>query len=202
MSEGGAKEVKVVLVGESGVGKTSLTCRFVNNHFKENSPSTIGASFLSKTMSVRGPTKFNIWDTAGQEKYRSLATLYYRGADIAVVVYDITNRETFDQIQDYWIQELKHQCQGEGSLQVAVVGNKSDLDDRRQVTFDEGKLLAENFGALFYETSAKKPVSNLDEIFLTLALDLPDSERSLSVSSRAGNVYKIHVPEREKSCCR
>ena len=84
----------VVMVGESGVGKSSLTIRFVSNHFKEHGQPTIGASFLSKTLALQtgGAIKFNIWDTAGQEKYRSLASLYYRGVDIAIIVYDITNR--------------------------------------------------------------------------------------------------------------
>ena len=86
------REVKVVMVGESNVGKSSLTLRFVSNHFKENSHATIGASFLSKSIFVKELIKFNIWDTAGQEKYRSLASLYYRGVDCAVVVYDITNK--------------------------------------------------------------------------------------------------------------
>lgn len=83
----------VVTVGESGVGKTSLTIRFVNNQFKENCIATIGASYLAKTLHVKGQhIRFNIWDTAGQEKYRSLASLYYRGVDCAIIVYDITSR--------------------------------------------------------------------------------------------------------------
>lgn len=83
----------VVTVGESGVGKTSLTLRFVNNHFKENIVATIGASFLTKTVTTKGTNiRFNIWDTAGQEKYRSLASLYYRGVDCAIIVYDVTSR--------------------------------------------------------------------------------------------------------------
>ena len=87
----------VVMVGESGVGKSSLTIRFVSNHFKEHGQPTIGASFLSKTLSLQtgGSIKYNIWDTAGQEKYRSLASLYYRGVDIAIIVYDITNRVSY-----------------------------------------------------------------------------------------------------------
>ncbi|KAJ1422746.1 ras family-domain-containing protein [Ochromonadaceae sp. CCMP2298] len=196
----GPREIKVVMVGESSVGKTALTIKFVNNKFQEHAPATIGASFLSRTMKVKVPMKFNIWDTAGQEKYRSLASLYYRGADIAVIVYDITSRSSFEQVQDYWIQELKHQCFGDDGLVLALVGNKVDLSDRRQVEEAEGRRLADDFGALFFETSAKKTPS-LDDLFLALALELPESERSLSMSSNAGNVYKIHVPERKGSCC-
>lgn len=91
------------MVGESGVGKSSLTIRFVSNHFKEHGQPTIGASFLSKTLQIQQTgrsIKFNIWDTAGQEKYRSLASLYYRGVDIAIIVYDITNRVRIKGIVD------------------------------------------------------------------------------------------------------
>jgi small GTP-binding protein len=154
------------MVGESSVGKTALTIKFVNNKFADHAPATIGASFLSRTMKVKVPMKFNIWDTAGQEKYRSLASLYYRGADIAVIVYDITSRSSFEQVQDYWIQELKHQCFGDDGLVLALVGNKVDLSDRRQVEEAEGRRLADDFGALFFETSAKKTPS-LDDLFLS-----------------------------------
>eukprot|EP01035_Chromulina_nebulosa_P062681 gene62681-85732_t len=103
-------EVKVVIVGESAVGKSSLTLKFVNNQYRENSIATIGAAYLSKSITVnstaskKDTVKFNIWDTAGQEKYRSLASLYYRGADCAIVVYDITNKASYDEVQNYWMQ--------------------------------------------------------------------------------------------------
>lgn len=88
-------EYVVVLLGESGVGKSSLTHKFVTGYFRDDLVSTIGASFLTKTIHVKQPTKFNIWDTAGQEKYRALAALYYRGVDCAIIVYDITDRVRF-----------------------------------------------------------------------------------------------------------
>lgn len=203
-----AREVKVVMVGESSVGKTSLTIRFTQNHFKENSAiATIGASFLSKTLDVtgKGLVKFNIWDTAGQEKYRSIAALYYRGVDCAVIVYDITNKESFIEAKDYWIQELKHMCADDGSgLQMCIVGNKSDLDHLRQVPEEEGRELAEQYGALFFETSAKKG-DNIGTAFMSLALELPeDGERSsISAASDTGNnvTYKLDIPKRRSACC-
>eukprot|EP01038_Epipyxis_sp_PR26KG_P008115 gene8115-10990_t len=143
-----AREVKVVMVGESAVGKSSLTIRFVNDHFKENCIATIGASFLSKRISTfKGLIKFNIWDTAGQEKYRSLASLYYRGVDCAIIVYDITDRNSFKEVQNYWIQELKHQCHGSGGLRMCIAGNKCDLIEKREVSEEEGLQLAEQYGA-------------------------------------------------------
>lgn len=195
-----SKEVKVVTVGEAAVGKSSITLRFVHNHFRENNVATIGASFLSKTIYVsKGWVKFNIWDTAGQEKYRSLASLYYRGVDCAILVYDITNRDSFEAVKNYWIHELKHQCNGEGGLVICVAGNKCDLEQLRQVPTDEGKALAAEYGALFFETSAKVD-ENINEIFVAIANELPEADRSYSTSS-AGTIYKVTVPERKKTCC-
>lgn len=195
-----SREVKVVTVGEAAVGKSSITLRFVHNHFRENNVATIGASFLSKTIYVsKGWVKFNIWDTAGQEKYRSLASLYYRGVDCAVLVYDITNRDSFEAVKTFWIHELRHQCSGEGGLVICLAGNKCDLESQRQVSTEEGRLLASEYGALFYECSAKES-ENINEIFVAIANQLPELDRSYSISS-TGTIYKVTVPERRKACC-
>jgi small GTP-binding protein len=137
----------VVTVGESSVGKSSITLRFVHNHFKENNVATIGASFLSKSIYSNGWMKFNIWDTAGQEKYRSLASLYYRGVDCAILVYDITNRNSFEAVQNYWVHELRHQCSEYGGLVLCIAGNKADLQHLRQVSQAEGQDLAREYSA-------------------------------------------------------
>ena len=108
MSGPRANEVKVVLLGDTGVGKSSLVLRFVTNTWKIDTSSTIGASFLSKMIIVDGhPIKFQIWDTAGQEKYRSLAPMYYRGAGAAIIVYDIMRRESYECLQS-WVEELRN----------------------------------------------------------------------------------------------
>ena len=109
--EGGTKTCKVVLLGESGVGKTSIIARFINNTFQDNIISTTGASYAGKAITfseLQGRTaKFEIWDTAGQEKYRSLTKIFYKDAGIAILVYDITRRETFEEIQKYWYHQIK-----------------------------------------------------------------------------------------------
>jgi Ras-related protein Rab-22 len=124
-----AREVKVVLLGDTGVGKSSLVLRFVTNTFDKYSESTIGASFMSKLIMVDGtPIKYQIWDTAGQEKYHSLAPMYYRGAAAAIIVYDITRASSFGTLKA-WVREL--QQLGPENIVIAVCGNKSDLEDKR-----------------------------------------------------------------------
>ena len=107
----GAQTCKVVLLGESGVGKTCIIARFINNTFEENLISTTGASYAGKTMTFdeyEGKSiKFEIWDTAGQEKYRSLTKIFYKDAGAAILVYDITRKESFEEIQKYWINQIK-----------------------------------------------------------------------------------------------
>lgn len=127
------REVKLVLLGDTGVGKSSLVLRFVTNNFKPFSESTIGASFMSKMIIVSGQTiKYQIWDTAGQEKYHSLAPMYYRGAAAAIIVYDITRKNTFNTLKK-WVQELR--TQGPDNISIAIAGNKADLEEKRVCTF-------------------------------------------------------------------
>ena len=111
MAEDNAKTCKVVLLGESGVGKTCIIARFINNTFEDNIMSTTGASYAGKTMSfdeLNGQSiKFEIWDTAGQEKYRALTKIFYKDAGVAILVYDITRKESFDEIKNYWFNQIK-----------------------------------------------------------------------------------------------
>ena len=147
------REVKVVLLGDTGVGKSSLVLRFVTENFKEYSESTIGASFMSKVEVIDGVAyKYQIWDTAGQEKYHSLAPMYYRGAAAAIVVYDITNKMSFEKTQR-WVEEL--QRHGPDNIVLVVAGNKADLEDKRVVMKNEAHTYADSIGAIFLETSAK-----------------------------------------------
>ncbi|EMG49975.1 ypt5 GTP-binding protein ypt5 [Candida maltosa Xu316] len=130
-------QFKLVLLGESAVGKSSIVHRFVKNTFDDLRESTIGAAFLTQTITIpesQTTIKFEIWDTAGQERYKSLAPMYYRNANAALCVYDITSRNSFKKAQD-WIKELKKQAP-EGIV-ISLVGNKSDLEDQREVESSE-----------------------------------------------------------------
>ncbi|ERN17032.1 hypothetical protein AMTR_s00044p00012740, partial [Amborella trichopoda] len=153
---------KLVLLGDMGAGKSSLVLRFVKGQFMEFQESTIGAAFFSQTLAVNETTvKFEIWDTAGQERYHSLAPMYYRGAAAAIIVYDITNMDSFARAKK-WVQEL--QRQGNPSMVMALAGNKADLEEKRKVTPEEAKSYAEENGLFFMETSAKTAI-NVNDIF-------------------------------------
>eukprot|EP00161_Ancyromonas_sigmoides_P026889 TRINITY_DN94_c1_g1_i2.p2 TRINITY_DN94_c1_g1~~TRINITY_DN94_c1_g1_i2.p2 ORF type:complete len:231 (-),score=110.22 TRINITY_DN94_c1_g1_i2:53-670(-) len=164
-------QFKLVLLGDSAVGKSSLVLRFVRGQFFEYQESTIGAAFLTQTVSLNDTTvKFEIWDTAGQERYHSLAPMYYRGAAAAIVVFDITNMDSFNRAKA-WVKEL--QRQGNPNIVIALAGNKADLaGTKRRVEHAEAQQYASDNGVFFMETSAKT-AQNVNELFVNIARKLP-----------------------------
>eukprot|EP00762_Andalucia_godoyi_P006181 ANDGO_01709.mRNA.1 Ras-related protein Rab-5A len=191
---------KLVLLGESAVGKSSLVLRFVRGQFFEYQESTIGAAFLTQTVPLPEFTvKFEIWDTAGQERYHSLAPMYYRGASAAIVVYDITNAESFVRARS-WVKEL--QRQGNPNIVIALAGNKADMDDKRRVDTKEAQGYAESNGILFLETSAKTAL-NVSELFIAIANKLPKEGGPGKGPSQTG-IISIQNPQqkpKKKGCC-
>lgn len=153
---------KVVLIGDSGVGKSNLLARYTRNEFNLESKTTIGVEFSTRSIVVDGKkVKAQIWDTAGQERYRAITSAYYRGAAGAVLVYDIAKHLTYDNVAR-WMREVKDH--GEGNVTVMLVGNKSDLKHLRAVPTDEAKAYAEKNQMFFIETSALD-ATNVDEAF-------------------------------------
>jgi small GTP-binding protein len=143
---------KVVLIGDSGVGKSNLLSRFTRNEFNLESKSTIGVEFATRSMQIEGRrVKAQIWDTAGQERYRAITSAYYRGAVGALLVYDIAKHLTFENA-DRWLKELRDHS--DANIVVMFVGNKTDLKHMRSVPTEEGKAFAEKNNLLFIETSA------------------------------------------------
>ncbi|CAH9086048.1 unnamed protein product [Cuscuta europaea] len=160
---------KIVLVGDSAVGKSNLLARFARDEFYPNSKSTIGVEFQTQKMEINGKeVKAQIWDTAGQERFRAVTSAYYRGAVGALLVYDVSRRLTFENI-GRWLNEL--QTHNDMNVVTILVGNKSDLIDAREVTIAEGKALAEVEGMFFMETSALNS-SNVSAAFQTVVKEI------------------------------
>ena len=143
---------KIILIGDSGVGKTNILSQYIHHYFDKNFRATVGVEFGTKIITVdKTRIKAQIWDTAGQERYRAITSSYYKGAKGALVVYDITRPETFGNIEK-WIDELKNTCDDYVSL--VLLGNKLDLEPNRRVTINEAEKKAEKLGAAFAESSA------------------------------------------------
>lgn len=165
--------LKLVLLGEAAVGKSSIVLRFVSNDFSENKEPTIGAAFLTQRVTINEHTvKFEIWDTAGQERFASLAPMYYRNAQAALVVYDVTKPQSFIKAR-HWVKELQEQASKD--IIIALVGNKIDVLENgteRSVSREEAEKLAEEENLLFFETSAKSG-ENITDVFLAIGEKVP-----------------------------
>ena len=143
---------KLILIGDSCVGKSNILLKYLKNQFNENSKTTIGVEFGTKNIIINNKRiKIQIWDTAGQERYRSITSAYYKGAKGALIVYDITRKNTFDNI-DKWITDLK--LNGDENICIIILGNKSDLIDKREINKNDGIKKAEMYKTAFLETSA------------------------------------------------
>ena len=176
---------KVVLVGDTGVGKTCIIQRYVNNNYEENVESTVASTYTYKVLNFPNYNKsisFDIWDTAGQEIYRALAKNFYLNAAIGVLVYDIKRQSSFDSIKNYWYDQLKES--GEENMIFAVAGNKCDLFNEEEVDEEEAKKFAKSIGAIFKLTSCKESIG-IDELFSECG------KRYLEVNKLIGNEVKV-----------
>ncbi|XP_042438191.1 ras-related protein RABC2a-like [Zingiber officinale] len=162
---------KVLLIGDSGVGKSSLLVSFISNHLGEDLSPTVGVDFKIKHLNVSGKKlKLTIWDTAGQERFRTLTSSYFRGSQGIILVYDVTKRETFNNLADVWVKEVETYSTNHNCVKI-LVGNKVDKDADRSVTTEEGIAFADEYGCLFFECSAKTR-NNVERCFKELALKI------------------------------
>ena len=193
--------LKLVMIGDTAVGKTSLGLRYVKDRFDETKRSTIAASYLTHTLDF-GKTRviYEIWDTAGQERFHSLAQIYYRGAQAVVVVYDISSKTSFEHAKR-WVWEVQQKTHTD--IVIALVGNKADLAGKREVDYELAQAFAEKNSLLCMECSAKTAM-NVDEIFLTIARRLTESSlKKRSMNDNRGVLVDITVesPKSRDCCC-
>ncbi|CCH43933.1 Ras-related protein [Wickerhamomyces ciferrii] len=194
-------QFKLVLLGESAVGKSSVVHRFVKDSFDDFRESTIGAAFLTQTIQLDDTTtiKFEIWDTAGQERYKSLAPMYYRNANAAIVVYDITQESSLERAKA-WTKELQRQANQD--IVIALAGNKVDLESQRQVPKEIAETFASEEGLLFFEVSAKSG-EGIKEIFTKIAEKLPlESQlKPNRLQNKGVDLQRPSTNNQKNSCC-
>lgn len=200
---------KVVLIGDSGVGKSNLLSRFTRNEFSLESKSTIGVEFATRSIIVDGKTiKAQIWDTAGQERYRAITSAYYRGAVGALLVYDITRHTTFESVER-WLKELQDHT--DNNIVVMLVGNKADLRHLRAVSTEDGQALAERESLYFMETSAlestnvenafKQVLTQIYRIVVKKALDVSEEPSAIPPQGQAINIKDDVTATKKPMCC-
>ena len=204
--EDNVDSVKITLLGSSGVGKTCIIKRYTEGSFDENNQSTSGASYSQKLIVVENKQiQLDLWDTAGQEKYRSLGRHFYKDAYIVCLVYDITNSQSFEDLKEKWYNYLK--TFGEKNNVLAVVGSKSDCYEKEDVTEEEAREYANSIGAVFMLTSAKTR-ANIDLLFDTLIrqyLGPAFTKKVQEMKQDKGEVKKVTKnsvdQKKSKKCC-
>ncbi|CAL9187304.1 ras-related protein RIC1 isoform X2 [Musa acuminata AAA Group] len=191
---------KLLLIGDSGVGKSCLLLRFADDSYIESYISTIGVDFKIRTVEQDGKTiKLQIWDTAGQERFRTITSSYYRGAHGIIVVYDVTDQESFNNVKQ-WLNEIDRYASE--NVNKLLVGNKCDLTDGRVVSYETGKAFADEIGIPFLETSAKDS-TNVEKAFMTMAADIKDrmASQPAGSASKPTTVHMRGQPVGQKSSC-
>ena len=207
---------KVVLLGDSGVGKSCMIARFITGSFESNIASTNAASYCTKTIKYETLGKnllLDIWDTAGQEKYRALTKFFYKDASVVILVYDITREKSFENMKNYWYNQLKENC--DSNVVLGVAGNKCDLFEEEKVSESDARDFADNIGAIFELTSAQNN-TGITEIFTQVGNKYLDPsfqqkikliEKEKKEEGKAENIvlsnnkYKTKEKEKKKKCC-
>lgn len=197
---------KLLLIGNTSSGKSSLLVRFADNMFSQTYLPTIGVDFKISTLQLNDKTlKLQIWDTAGQERFKTITSAYYKGAHGIIVTYDITDKGSFHDVEN-WLAEVDKHCTE--NVSKLLVGNKSDLEEQRQVSRDEGKAVAEKLGMNFIETSARDG-TNVSEMFKMIAQEIFDrvyvmesgAHDTKPIKEGKSLVQRSNSTVRSKGCC-
>jgi len=195
-------QIKLLMIGDSGVGKTCLLLRYANDSFSPTFITTIGIDFKIKNIQLDGKwIKLQIWDTAGQERFRTITTSYFRGAQGILLVYDVTDRNSFISIRN-WVAQI--QMHADVNVNKILIGNKCDVQDHRAISYEEGDVLAKEYNIHFYETSAKQNL-NVENAFLKIATDVKNRLITDGGNSNAPAGHKLAPgggsTAAKKGCC-
>ena len=198
-------KLKVVIVGDSGVGKSNLIKRFTTNEFNANSKATVGVEFLSKSYKINDKIfKIEMWDTAGQERYKSITSAYYKGAKGALIVYDTTSAQTFENVSK-WLSEIREKTNKE--IRLILIGNKIDLKDSKAVSTEQALAKAKEWGIALMETSAKE-ATNVKEAFHDLLKEMYcemnktlQMVESKNLENNNGVQLDVNEQKKKKGCC-
>ena len=193
--EGSGK--KLVFIGDPGVGKTCIISRFLKGTFDADQITTVGASYATKTIKISETNEsltLDIWDTAGQEKYRSLTRIFFQGAKLAILVYDITRKDSFENLKNVWLKELKDHA--DKNVVLGVAGNKSDLYEKEEVPEQEAREFAKSIGAIFCLTSAQSN-SGIEELFEEMGKKFLDPNSTINESENQ-NLDQAHKQKKDE----
>ena len=193
-----SKPLKLLLIGDSNVGKTSLLLRYLDNTFSDKYITTIGVEFKSKDITLNNKTyKIHIWDTAGQERYKSITRNFYKHAEGIIFVYDITNKTSFSNLKN-WISNAEN----EADFKIIIVGNKLDMESRREVSIEQLKKLAKKKNCKYFETSAKDNI-NVENLFLSIINEMINNIKDeVSISESVINLSnEKSINQNNKYCC-
>jgi len=200
---------KIIIVGDTCVGKSNILSRYIKNVFREDSKSTVGVELGNKLLKVKGTnTKLQIWDTAGQERYRSITSSYYKGSHGCFIVYDITNEPSFESVEK-WFEQV--QKEGSKDVSIILVGNKCDLENERKVPKEKGEEKAKQLNIPFFETSALSNIK-IEDIFTVIAENIyertggvknEDDDDDIEIINENEKPVNLadQQPQEKKSCC-
>ena len=195
MSDLNENVYKLLLLGDSTVGKTCFLIKYTDQSFQDIHMATIGLDYRVKTMKLKNnkEVKIQIWDTAGQDRFRAITKNYYKGSHGIILIYDITNRRTFENVQQ-WISQIREETSQ--NVVIYLIGNKIDMKEERKVSTEEGKKLADELGLPFMETSAKEGI-NINEVFDDIVERVDKVFGNISTAPKKNKVYK---PKNSKCC--
>jgi len=188
---------QILIVGDSTVGKTSILYRYTNNSFLATHLATVGIDYFNKDEIINDKIiKVKIWDTAGQERYRSLTNSFFRNAQGIILVYDVSNRETFDNLK-YWVQSINNNLGVESNVKKIILGNKIDLP--REVSKDEAQAIADEFSIKYFETSAKDDINIKDSI--RHCVEISCLEKQNTNNKNSNKINETKTPNADNKCC-